>query len=291
MSPSAIPDVDPPSRHPAPAPRKLPAGTCDAHMHVFGPPVRYPLDERRGYTPHPASLDQYREVMAALGIARAVIVQPSVYGTDHAMLLDTLRAAGPAFRGVAVPHPRIAQSELRALHEAGVRGIRLNLVNTPVVDADETLAILHEMASSGWHLQVFADMNAQGAELERLCGRIDAPVVIDHMGRLDPATADSPVLGLLREGRCWVKLSAPYRVSRRPAPHEDLAPMVERLMRANPARLLWGSDWPHTEQHGAVPSAASLAELLHRWLPDADLLRRVCVDNPGALYLFDPPLP
>ena len=52
----------------------LPAGSCDSHMHVFGPPARYPLRPERSYTPAAATLDDYRAVMRTYGIARAVLV-------------------------------------------------------------------------------------------------------------------------------------------------------------------------------------------------------------------------
>ena len=99
----AAPDCDPPPRDPAPAARPLPAGTCDTHFHVFGAQSRYPMDARRSYTPHDATLDDYRRVMRAIGVERGVIVQPSVYGTDNRATLDALRAGGSAFRAIAVP--------------------------------------------------------------------------------------------------------------------------------------------------------------------------------------------
>jgi len=290
VSPPAppLPDCDPPPRVPTRAAERLPAGTCDSHLHVFGPPARYPLDPRRNYTPHECSLADYRQVMEAIGVDRAVLVQPSVYGTDNSALLDALRAGGAAFRGVAVLAPGTDDAALRAMHALGVRGLRLNLVNPQVVGVPQVLALLERLAVLGlpWHLQVLADLAREPDALRSLCERTDAPIVVDHMGKLPPAARDHPLFALLKSGRCWVKLSAPYRASVEPPPYRDVAGLAQRLAEANPERVLWGTDWPHTELRSGTPDAALLAQLLHRWLPDAAMREQACVINPARLYHF-----
>jgi predicted TIM-barrel fold metal-dependent hydrolase len=189
--------------------RRLPTGTCDTHFHVFGETARYPLDARRNYTPVVATLAQYREVMKACGIARAVLVQPSVYGTDNSLLLDALRDGGTAFRGVVVPRPDIGDDELAAMHALGVRGIRLNLVNPQVLGVDAGLALAARMQGHGWHVQVQVALHAADgpALLERIAEQSAVPLVIDHMGRpAHGAPAPLALLRLLRGGSTWVKL-------------------------------------------------------------------------------------
>jgi len=280
------PDCDPPLRDPSPAARPLPSGSCDTHFHVFGPAARYPMDPRRGYTPHEAGLDDYRRVMRALGIERGVIVQPSVYGTDNRATLDALRAGGEAFRAIVVPAADIGDDELAQMHELGVRGIRLNLLNRQMVGVDAALAVLARMAGRGWHLQVLTDLGRDPDALGRLCEQAGVPVVVDHMGKLAPSTRRHPLMDRLADGSCWVKLSAPYRVSAEASPHDDLTGLARALAEANPERVVWGSDWPHTELHEGTPSAASLAALVHRWFPDEALCRQICVTNPARLYGF-----
>jgi len=278
------PDCDPPPRDPAPAAQPLPPGTCDAHFHVFGPQARYPMDARRNYTPHEATLADYRREMRAIGIARGVIVQPSVYGTDNRATLDALQAGGDAFRAIVVPPADVSDAELARMHALGVRGVRLNLQNPQMLGIDDALSIAHRMAPSGWHLQVFLDLQRDPAALDALCDRARVPIVVDHMGRLAPSTRAHPLLDRLRSGACWVKLSAPYRVSDQPAPHADLTGLVQALAAANPERVVWGSDWPHTELHHGTPQAAALAALVHAWFPDEAMRREVCVVNPARLY-------
>ena len=69
---------------------RLPAGTCDCHFHVFEDIARYPLAPGRSYTPAAAPMVDYRRMMAATGVERAVLVQPSVYGSDHRLFVDML---------------------------------------------------------------------------------------------------------------------------------------------------------------------------------------------------------
>lgn len=281
-------DCDPPAPAACRSEQRLPAGTCDSHLHVFGPHARYPLDTRRNYTPHECSLDNYRQVMQAIGVDRAVLVQPSVYGTDNSAMLDALRAGGTAFRGVAVLSPDTNDDALKDMHALGVRGIRLNLLNPQVVSAGEVLTLLQRLKrlEMTWHLQVLADLARDPDALLSLCGKTDAPIVVDHMGKLPPFVRKHPLFDLLKSGSCWVKLSAPYRVSAEPPPHGDLANLVRALADANPAQALWGTDWPHTELHNGTPGAASLADLLHSWFPDLATLRQICVTNPARLYEF-----
>jgi predicted TIM-barrel fold metal-dependent hydrolase len=268
---------------------RLPAHACDSHLHVIGAAARYPFDARRSYTPEPASLEQYRAVMAACNIERAVLVQPSVYGSDNRCLLDALQRArdgGVALRGVAVPEAGASDGVLEAMHALGVRGVRLNLVNPPVLDVDAALALVARMRGRGWHLQLHLRLDADGETLlGRLADRLDAPIVVDHFGRPPPGRLPRTLLGLVANGRAWVKLSASYRLSDVPG-RTDLLPLVDALVEANVERVLWGSDWPHTELAGAPPSDAGLVDELAAWLPDAATRAKICAANPARLYGF-----
>ncbi len=271
----------------------LPEGTCDSHLHVFGPSALYPLHPGRSYTPYVSSLADYQTIMAALGIERAVLIQSSVYGTDNSALLHALQAGGNTFRGVVVPPPDIHDNELLALHEAGVRGIRLNLANPQILSMDDAIQLSGRVATLGWHLQLQVQFSSDPgssnntvALLGKLADQLQLPLVLDHMGRIDPRMKFTELISFFKNSNSWVKLSAPYRSSLLPFPHQDLTPIVEALFAACADRLLWGTDWPHTEHIKDSPQAASLAELLQSWVPDAQALQQVCVDNPARLYDF-----
>src|SRR3970040_2397126 len=109
-----------------PRPRKpritLPPHACDTHAHICGPQARYAYYSERIYTPADALVPDYRHMLDTLAVERAVLVQPSVYGTDNPAMLDAMQAAGPNFRGVAVVAEDISAHELERMHGAGVRG-------------------------------------------------------------------------------------------------------------------------------------------------------------------------
>ena len=285
--PSAHPNCLP-LPHMQRAPRiSMPPLSVDAHLHVFPPVEQYPMDSRRSYTPHVSTLAQYRSLMQVLGIERAVLVQPSVYGTDNRAHLDALTEGGASFRGVMVPKPNVSEDELQSMHERGVRGIRLNVVNPSVLSVDDAIALSKRVAPLGWHLQLHLNLGRDGmAPLLDIAARTALPLVIDHMGRLTPNFIPPELLDLLRAGRCWVKLSGSYRISALPYPHADLQAVVQALVAANADQLVWGSDWPHPELHSSMPQAADLVDLLSDWIPDQSLRHHIAVDNPARLYDF-----
>jgi predicted TIM-barrel fold metal-dependent hydrolase len=117
-------------------------------------------------------------------------------------------------------------------------------------------------------------------------------VVFDHMGGLPANAADGvalldELLRLIESGRHWVKLCG-YRNSHTGYPYGDVTPLARRFLAAVPERCVWGTDWPHTAIQGHMPEDAELLDLLGDWAPAADLRRRVLVENPAALYRFDP---
>jgi predicted TIM-barrel fold metal-dependent hydrolase len=283
-----LPEGLPPPRLVRTPSTALPAGTWDTHVHVIGPVDRYPLDPARGYTPPCASLEAYRDVMNACGIAHAVLVQPSVYGHDHHQLLDALRAAGSTFRGVAVPRPDTSDAELDEMHALGVRGVRLNLVNRHGLAIDDALRLLDRTKARGWHLDLQVRWDDETTTLvERLATRSDVALVFDHFGRPIPRggaiTVPPLLIDLLKAGRGWIKLSAPYRVVD-DAQAAGLAPLVRAMVDANADRVLWASDWPHTERFTTMPHVSDLVDVFTGWLTEARLRRRVAVDNPQRLY-------
>jgi predicted TIM-barrel fold metal-dependent hydrolase len=253
---------------------------------VFGEPERYPLSPARGYTPHPCSLAQYRVLTKALGVQRAVLVQPSVYGTDNSALLDALEEGGPAFRGVAVPHADIDFAGLQKMHDAGVRGFRLNLVNPAVLSVADAASISRQVVELGWHLDLQLDLSRQDSStLLGQAARLPVPLVVDHFGLAPSPEALRALISMLEGGRCWIKMSAPYRLPAGARQRETLHSLVRALVSANPTRLLWGSDWPHTELRETVHAGEWLEQLL-AWLPAATVRQQVFVQNPSSLYGF-----
>lgn len=286
-----MPERCQPARTTIQAPKKkAPPGACDCHIHIVGPVEHYPLSEQRAYTPAEASLSQYEHVQTILGTERVVVVQPSFYGTDNRCTLDALKHFGlQRSRGIAVIEPTVSDAELQNMHEAGIRGVRINLVTAGGPPVDHLTKMAERIAPLGWHTQVYVD-GEQLAELALLLHRLPTDVVIDHMGHIPTAwgvghPAVDMLCALLDNGRTWVKLCG-YRSSSTGYPFADVDPLATRLVKAAPERCVWGTDWPHPSFESTLPDDGELLDALLRWAPTPALQQRILVDNPARLYGF-----
>lgn len=268
----------------------------DSHFHVLGPAARYPYSPHRIYTPPDSTQQHYLELVSALGIDRAVLIQPSVYGTDNRAMLDMMRDAPIPCRGVAVVDASISLDDLQALHAAGVRGLRCNVVDVKekqpgVLPVDYLRALATKIAPLGWHIELLAHVNEYPRLYDDL-RQFPVPVVFGHFGYSHVRHGVSGdgfqgFLELLRDGKAWAKLSGPYRISAEAAPpYADVMPIAAAVVGANGSQLVWGTDWPHVMMKTAMPNDADLCDLLVEWLPTEDLQRRVLVANPDRLYGF-----
>jgi predicted TIM-barrel fold metal-dependent hydrolase len=285
----------------------VPPGACDAHVHAFGPTSLYPGAPGRQYQPSDLPLDAYLALARRLGLSRRVFVQPSAYGSDNRCQLDALARCGGSARAVVVLGDDVPDRLLPAMHAQGVRGVRANLMNPRVADPAAARRLLEPLAARiaglGWHLQIYADLDVI-APIAPVLATLPVPVVLDHAaGVRSPLPVDDPrfaaVLGLLASGGGWVKLSGADIVASFAGDFApDAAPYLRALIAAGPARLVWGSDWPHLVHfHGASGDAAppaghrdvdesALLDLLRDCVPDEATWRRILVDNPAQLYGF-----
>jgi 2-pyrone-4,6-dicarboxylate lactonase len=282
-----------PPPHPAPHPPRRftpPPGACDAHCHVFGPADRFPFAQGRRYTPPDAPLGRFEELQGVLGLERAVFVQASCHGTDNRAMLDALQRGQGRYAGVAMIDDDTSAAALREMHALGVRGARVNFVQHLGGAPDEPTLwrLVERLDPLGWHLVLHFD----AAELPRYRGLLDrlpVPFVIDHMARVDATAglAQPPfeaLLDLVRDERCWVKISGAERLTAGGSPpYDDVVPFARALVGAAPDRVLWGTDWPHPNVRH-VPDDGDLLDLLADIAPDPTLRGRILVDNPARLY-------
>ncbi len=286
-----------PDREPRRPRTVFPPGTCDTHAHVCGPAAAFPYAEERIYTPPDSTLENYLSLLDKLGIERAVLVQPSVYGTDNRALLDALSRVKTGLRGVAVVDDEIEPDAVRELDDAGIRGVRLNVVDHSgprnVIPLERVRTLARTIAPFGWHIEFLVNVDEAG-DFAAAVSDLPVDVVIGHLGyprRGADAWLHAPefdtFLRFFEKGRCWIKLTAPYRISAAvDLPYLDVAPLARRLAESNPDRLLWGTDWPHVMMKKPMPNDGDLSDLVADWLPDAALLERVLVANPARLFRF-----
>jgi predicted TIM-barrel fold metal-dependent hydrolase len=261
------------------------------------------MSPNRAYTPEPATVEELHALHRALHIDRVVIVTPSPYGADNACTMDAVKRIGPKARCVVVIDDKTTEASLDEMSKGGARGVRLNLITGVKTDVDAARR-LFQMAvertrTRHWHIQLYARLET----IEALNDAINAspvPVVFDHFGDAQaPLGVGQPgfntLIALVRSGRAYVKISAPYRSSKQSPDYADVTPLAKALIAANPQRMLWGSDWPHPNPALATPTGltpfskiedGSIFNQLPVWAPEAAVRKTILVDNPARLYGF-----
>jgi len=273
----------------------VPRGSVDCHAHIFGPASKYPYGENRSYTPPDLPLSQLRAMHRTLGVDRLVLVHASVHGTDNSIILDVVASEPMNLRAVAAMTEETTDRELARMRDAGVRGVRVNLVDRGGMPF-RSLAALARAAERirdlGFHLELLVHVESF-PELRELTKTICVPMSVGHIGytKAGEGGLDHPgfqdFLAMLRDGFFWVKLTGPYRISARSKfPYDDVAAKLQAVIAAAPDRIVWGSDWPHVMVASGMPNDGDLLDALMEWAPDPVLRNRILVDNPARLYGF-----
>jgi predicted TIM-barrel fold metal-dependent hydrolase len=268
-----------------------PSLACDSHNHVIAGQDVQAYVTNRSYTPPAALLTDYKKMHVKLGIERAVIVQPSVYGTDNTVTLQTIAEYGSGCRGIAVVEPDVSDAELLSLQTGGIRGLRYNMIFSGGAGLDGIDVMAARCADLGLHIQLLinADMLI---ELEDKLRILPVPIVVDHMGLVQTADGiDQPgfqaLLRLVEAGNCWVKLSGNYRMSSDRPNFDDVIPFARKLFEAAPEHMVWGTDWPHPAMTDFMPDDGHLLDALYSYVDTSSDIEKILVSNPAKLYGFD----
>jgi predicted TIM-barrel fold metal-dependent hydrolase len=275
-------------------------------MHIIDPD-RYPLSAEALYTPQTYTLDQALAFEASAGLSNIVIVQPSIYGNDNSCLLNALRALGPRRgRGVIAFDPATTGLEtLREWHTLGVRAVRINIQSigkSPSRDElQQTLQVYADAVRPlGWVIQVYVPLPLVET-LEPVISTLGVRFCIDHMGhpcltapsqeksqlKLQANPYDAPgfaaLIRLLEAGHTFVKLSAPYRISK-VEDQTDIEPFAREILRvAGKDRVVFATDWPHTRYEG-LDITPWIEKVLEWCCGDAVLVDRVFRRNAEDLW-------
>lgn len=265
--------------------------TVDTHAHAFSAAgsivsgARYQPSNDAPISTFISELDQH-------GFNYGVLIQPSFLGYDNTYILDSIRKYPDRLKGVAVLPLEVDRHVLKELDEGGIVGARLNLFGKAIPDlrSSEWQHFLQLIGERGWQLELHCPPSYLVQMLPQLQD-FQGPVVLDHFGRVDPEKGtDDPdyvrIIDLLVPDRHWVKLSGFYRLGesetgKRHA-HESLQMLLAKGMED---RLVWGSDWPHT-QHDTYMSYDQALTFMDTLLPDEKLREKVLSHNPLRLFEF-----
>lgn len=283
----------------------VPRGACDCHTHIFGDPKRFPWAAARVYTPESASIPEMRSLHRALHTDRVVIVQPTVYGTDNSCTLDAVKELGPGARAIVAIDDKISDADLDRMDQGGARGIRLNLETAGQFDpavAHQRLekAIARAKSRRNWHIEIYTRLSVIEAIKDQVLAS-PVPVSFDHFGGAQAALGVKQpgfetLCDLLKSGKAYVKVSAPYRSSKQAPSYADTTPLAKTFIASNPERVIWGTDWPHPQQIPGRPISEITPlyqiddghdlNLVAIWAPDPAVRKKILVDNPAKLYAF-----
>jgi len=179
----------------------------------------------------------------------------------------------------------------KRLHEGGVRGLRFSVwnPNNAVVSFDDCKPLSERVKHLGWNMQLHMSA-AQIAQQADVIRSLDCKVVIDHMGRLDPALGvKDPAYSFLCEmvdrGNTWIKLSGPYLNTKTGEPWEDATRTAIAIAEFAPERVVWGTDFPHVTEK-VKPDEFELTEMIPLWFPSQRARELALRDNPQELYGF-----
>lgn len=270
----------------------VPAGSVDAHCHVFGPGDVFPFAPERKYTPCDASWQDLFNLRDFLGFEKNVVVQATCHGADNSALLDVLERADDRARGVVTVKPDIEVSELQRMHELGVRGVRFNYVKR-LVDPkpdDYYREIIEKIRPLGWHVVLYFEP-ADLAEKQEFFNSLNIPLVIDHMGRPDVTKpVENPefemFLDFMRGNPdVWCKVSCPDRLTVTGSPeYADVVPFAKTVVEEFSDRVLWGTDWPHPNMKKEMPDDGILVDYVPSIATTPELQQKLLVTNPNNLY-------
>ena len=266
----------------------MPSNACNAHLHIIDP--AFPNDGKADA--QIGTVETYRALADQLQLPRAVFVQAKPFALDNACLLDAIAKFGPeSTRGIAVVDNTVTDQELEQLHNGGVRGLRFSVwnPNNAVVSFDDCAPLSERVKHLGWNMQLHmgASQLVKWADIIR---KLDCKVVIDHMGRMDPALGiRDPAYPFIQEmidkGNTWVKLSGPYLNTKTGEPWEDATRTAVAIAEFAPERVVWGTDFPHVTEK-VKPDEKKLTEMIPIWFPTEKARQLALVDNPQELYGF-----
>ncbi len=283
---------------------EIPIGACDSHVHVIGPHSQYPMVSNRVYTPPECGAEKLKAYLEQLKLSRVVLIQPSFYGSDNTYQLLVTQEMGERARAVIVIDEDTSDLELASMLSKGAQGVRMNLSTAgqqdPEIARQQLVRLAERIKDFGLHIQIYSAPQIF-ASIAKTIYTLPVPVVFDHFASVKAAgfqaLPELPIiLDLLQSGQIYIKLSGVYRISSASPEYAEVKDLAQLYVSTNPDRILWASDWPHTNTLPGIPATQitpyrivddrNILQLLPEWIPNPSDRIKALVSNPERLYRF-----
>jgi len=256
-----------------------PIPIIDTHIHLFDPtrPQGVPWPSRNNAVLYkPALPGRFRGIATPLGVVGAIVVEASPWLEDNQWVLDVAAkdTVIVGFVGNLEPGKPDFRKHLERFHRnplfLGIRNGNLWSRNLGAeLSKQEVISDLKALADAGLDLDTANPNPALLSDVVRLTDQVPGlRVVIDHLPRLEPP--DEPAArrayqATLRElaGRpqVYIKVSGVLRrvEGRVPVDLDFYRPRLDEIWDMfGQDRLVYGSDWPNSDQWGPYPQALSI---------------------------------
>jgi predicted TIM-barrel fold metal-dependent hydrolase len=266
----------------------------DAHVHVWTPDTdHYPLAagyKKSDMAPASFTPEQLFKHSKPAGVDRINLIQMSFYDTDNRYMLDMMALYPEVFVGTAIVDPLGKEPEqlMTQLAKKKVRAFRIQpkMSKVPVERWLEPAGYSKMFDAGARNNQAMSCLINPDAlpEVDRMCRKFPkTPVIIDHLSRIgvDGEIRDKDIdalCGLAKHDRVLVKVGAFYALGKKKPPYTDLAPMIQKVVKAFGAkRCMWESDCPFQVDEQKYQDSVDLVRKRLDFLTDDDrdwLLRR-----------------
>ena len=262
----------------------------DTHAHVFSHEANF-LSTARYIPDYTASIEDYIRYLDLNGFSKGVLVQPSFYGTDNSCMLAAISNYPERLKGIAVLDNDTSISTLKHLDEQGIVGVRLNLfgLSCPNLTESKWQNFLKNVATMGWQVEIHAPVEYL-VKLLPLLTQYSIDIVIDHFGRFDNELGVEDLnygrfLEILDPNQHWVKVSAYYRLDNELSIQNAVDAFELLKKHGMKDRLIWGSDWPHTQYESKMSFDKALNDFKNI-VNNKSFMNKILTQNNAHLFNF-----
>jgi predicted TIM-barrel fold metal-dependent hydrolase len=254
-------------------------GIYDSHTHVWESNSIATRSAPNSSLTTPGSAECLLKLMDENNVIQSLVITPMTLGFDNSISLEVAHRYPerliPIVR-IDLESPYFLET-FQELCGDGARGLRINLHHLPSADFlldDKYLMLWSYLESATIPLFIHCEVSQLPIIKSISSQHQKMKIVIDHMGRVSSKDGiASPsfmnLLTLAEFPNIYIKISSTNYFAEVAGTHSDMSDFISIIVQKFSAdRLLWGSDWPFSENDGTY--ASSLEPLLSMKLADRE---------------------